>query len=170
MGIITINLPADGSTADVSDYNTPITTITNEINGNLENANIKAGAAIDGSKLADDSITAAKLATGQVYRRQGGDASDWSVAGTTTYDVSATDVKIQAGSVVATSADFTITFPVAYTNKPLVFLSTNSASSVNAFPRYKISTITNTTVAVTLITDAGAVSTTESVAWLAMGV
>lgn len=61
MGTIITSLPTDGSTADVSDYNTPITTIVNELNGNLDNANIKSAAAIDGSKLADDSILAAKI-------------------------------------------------------------------------------------------------------------
>jgi hypothetical protein len=61
MAVISVSLPADGETADVSDYNTPITTITNEFNGNIDNANIKSGAAIDGSKLADDSIAAGKI-------------------------------------------------------------------------------------------------------------
>lgn len=64
MAVINVSLPSDGTTADVSDYNTPITTIVNEINGNLDNANIVAGAAISGSKLADAGITNAKLATG----------------------------------------------------------------------------------------------------------
>ncbi len=61
MGLISVSLPSDGSTADVSDYNTPITTIVSAINGNLDNANIVAGAAIAGSKLADASVTSAKI-------------------------------------------------------------------------------------------------------------
>lgn len=56
MAIISVTLPSDGTTADVSDVNTPITTIVNEINGQLDNANIKTAAAITGSKLADASI------------------------------------------------------------------------------------------------------------------
>jgi hypothetical protein len=56
LGTISVTLPTDGTTADVADYNTPITTIVNEINGNIDNANIKSGAAISGSKLADSSI------------------------------------------------------------------------------------------------------------------
>lgn len=51
MGAIAVTLPSDGTTADVADYNTPITTIVNEINGNLSDANISASAAISGSKL-----------------------------------------------------------------------------------------------------------------------
>jgi hypothetical protein len=61
MALISVSLPSDGSTADVSDYNSPITTIVGEVNGNLDNANIKSGAAIDGLKLADTSVTAAKM-------------------------------------------------------------------------------------------------------------
>lgn len=67
MGTISVSLPSDGDTIDAADYNTPITTIVNEINGNLDNANIDASAAISTSKLADDAgITAAKIADGAV--------------------------------------------------------------------------------------------------------
>lgn len=67
MGTISVSLPSDGTTADVSDYNTPITTIVNSINGNLDNSNIASGAAISTSKLADDAgITSAKIATNGV--------------------------------------------------------------------------------------------------------
>jgi hypothetical protein len=63
MAQILVSLPSDGDTIDVSDYNTPITTIVNEINGGLDNSNITANAAIAGSKLADASVTNAKLST-----------------------------------------------------------------------------------------------------------
>lgn len=52
MGTITLNLPSDGTTADVADVNTNFTTIANAINGNLDNANIAAAAAITPDKLA----------------------------------------------------------------------------------------------------------------------
>lgn len=51
MGTVTVSLPADGSTGTVSQYNTPLTTIVNEFNGNIDNANIKSSAAIDPSKI-----------------------------------------------------------------------------------------------------------------------
>lgn len=67
MSTISVSLPSDGTTADVSDYNTPITTIVNEINGGLNNSNIAAGAAISTSKIADDAgIGTAKLANDAV--------------------------------------------------------------------------------------------------------
>lgn len=55
MGTVSVSLPSDGTTADVSDYNTPITTIVNAINGGLDNANIASSAAIDPSKIAGGS-------------------------------------------------------------------------------------------------------------------
>lgn len=65
MSTISVSLPSDGTTGEVADYNTPINTIVNEFNGNIDNANIKTAAAIATSKLADDAgITSAKMATG----------------------------------------------------------------------------------------------------------
>lgn len=67
MGNISVTLPIDGTTAEVADYNTPITTIVNEINGNLDNSNIAAAAAIATSKLAEDEgIGASRLADSAV--------------------------------------------------------------------------------------------------------
>lgn len=64
MGLITVPQVADGDTAEASDINTPVNTIADEFNGNIDNANIKSGAAIATSKLADDAgITNAKLST-----------------------------------------------------------------------------------------------------------
>lgn len=56
MATINVSLPSDGTTADAADYNTPINTIVSEFNGNIDNANIKSGAAIAGSKIADASV------------------------------------------------------------------------------------------------------------------
>jgi hypothetical protein len=61
MAQISVSLPSDGDTIEVTDYNTPITTVVNEINGGLDNSNIDDAAAIAGSKLADDAITATKI-------------------------------------------------------------------------------------------------------------
>ena len=63
MANISVSLPSDGETVDVADYNTPINTIVNEINGSLDNSNITAAAAIAGSKLADASVPSQKLST-----------------------------------------------------------------------------------------------------------
>jgi hypothetical protein len=48
MGTISISLPSDGSAASVSQYNTPITTIVNALNGNLDSSNISS---VSGTKV-----------------------------------------------------------------------------------------------------------------------
>lgn len=57
MGIISVSLPSDGQTIDAVDYNVPINTIVDEINGN-----------IDSNNIANNSITNAMLntATGEL--------------------------------------------------------------------------------------------------------
>lgn len=47
MGTVSVSLPSDGSTADVSDYNTPITTIVNTLNGNIDSNNISSVSGAD---------------------------------------------------------------------------------------------------------------------------
>lgn len=59
MGTITVNLPTDGTSADVADYNTPITTIVNAINGNLDSNNL-ASNAVTTAKITDANVTPAK--------------------------------------------------------------------------------------------------------------
>lgn len=67
MGTVSLSLPSDGSTGTVSQYNTPLTTLQTEFNGNIDNNNIKASAAIATSKLASDNgITGAMLATSAI--------------------------------------------------------------------------------------------------------
>jgi hypothetical protein len=70
MGTVSLTLPSDGTTGEVADYNTPLTTLANEFNGNIDNNNIKAGAAIDGAKLADSGVTVAKVADKAVTSRK----------------------------------------------------------------------------------------------------
>ena len=61
MTLITQTLISDGTTIDASDVNTPISTIYNDYNGNITNANISATAAIAGTKIADASIAISKM-------------------------------------------------------------------------------------------------------------
>lgn len=56
MATISVSLPSDGQTVDAADVNTPINTIVSEFNGNIDNDNIKSGANISGTKLANNSI------------------------------------------------------------------------------------------------------------------
>lgn len=90
MGTISVSLPSDGTVADVSDYNTPLNTIVNEFNGNIDNANIKSGAAISTTKLASDAgITNGMITDGTISAAKlnfGGSGSGiwWEEIGRTT--------------------------------------------------------------------------------------
>lgn len=75
--IITLTLPADGTNADVTDYNGPIQQIVNVLNGGIDSTNLADGAVIttkilDGavttSKLAANAVTAAKMETQQTWQ------------------------------------------------------------------------------------------------------
>lgn len=54
MGLISFSTITDGTTATASQVNTPLTTIYDEFNGNITNANIATGAGIATAKLASD--------------------------------------------------------------------------------------------------------------------
>ena len=80
---------------------------------------------ISTSQLAADSVddTIVGNRVPQIYRRQGGSASDWSIAGTTSYTPAM--VRMQAGtfSVPASSSPTAVTFPVAFSAPPVVIAS-----------------------------------------------
>lgn len=175
-------MPSDGSTADVSDYNGPINTIVNEINGNLDNDNIDAAAAIAGSKLANDSIPGTKIATYKV-RYQTDDAN--SIAnGTSNIGY------IQAGyaQVIgngATDVSTTITFPTAFTkiySITATFLGATAADSTpgatildfevagGAVATVNLEDLTLTTVVAHVVSTATLAATRYfAVSWQAIG-
>jgi len=118
MGNISVSLPSDGQTIDVADYNTPVNTIVNEINGGLDNSNIAAAAAIAGTKLADTSIPNVKLATGA-----GNPGGAW-----TAWTPSYTNLTIGNGTVVAVYSKIGRTVHFRYK------LTLGSTSSVGSAP------------------------------------
>lgn len=166
MSTISVSLPSDGTTADVGDYNTPITTIVNAINGGLDNSNIAAAAGIAGTKIADDAITDSKLIYGKLRQRQGNSATNWGSSGTTNYDYSATNTFIQAGAKVLNTngADSAVTFPVAFNQVPLVVATTNTAGTANVY--VLVNTVTATGFNLRTVSGNG---TTETAAWIAIG-
>lgn len=121
--------------------------------GFVNSSKIADGHVIE-SKIADGAVTSAKIATGavttakiandavddtkagdrvpQFYRRQGGSATDWSVPGETSRTPGA--VRMQAGKLRfsipngAIGATKILTFPVAFSNKPLMWLTIHELS------------------------------------------
>jgi len=128
--------------------------------------------AVTTGKIAANAVTTAKLALNSVddtiagdrvpqfYRRQGGSATDWSSPGTTTY--TPTSVRMQAGTAtLGVMGHVTVTFPVAFSNVPIVMLTNgpDGASSANA----EVSSVTATLVEISFGT-VGA-----NVMWFAVG-
>lgn len=110
-----------------------------------------------------------------ISNRQGGSASDWDASGTTNYTPS--NEKIQAGVVnlpnsnTATGSWFygsvTVTFPTAFSAKPLVICSALFAG-LNVV-KVSASSPTTTQVTIFIITTASVTGVTMPVAWAAIG-
>jgi hypothetical protein len=138
--------------------------------------------AVTADKVADGAITAGKLGADavddtklgnrapQFYRRQGGDASDWSTAGTATQ--TPTTVRMQAGAVTAnfgsgSNVSVTVTFPTAFSNVPLVFGVVKAGTSSYSFSL--ICTAVSTTQATFYATCSPAGAGSRAITWLAIG-
>ena len=153
MGTVNITTPSDGETIDAADVATPLNTIVNEINGNLDNANIASSAAISGSKLADDSVTPAKI-SGRHYQLDNSGSKS-----------SVTDANIiyqsgwdQAQGDNTAQLDFTITFPEAFTTVLGVIaapLGTKSSSAAANIGEFTAGSLSGTTCISSNITTTG---------------
>lgn len=127
-----------------------------------------APTAIGNSELADDAVDdrTAGARVPQLPRRQGGSATDWNAPGTTTYTPGA--VRMQCGAVVTAPDGFAIiTFPIAFSAVPLVFV-TQATNGGNI----GIDVVSITTSQLTVFTmnagDSGA-NGSRTVNWLAIG-
>jgi len=94
-------------------------------------------ASIDLAHMAADSVDDTKVGNRvpALTRRQGGSATLWNTEGTTTY--TPTTVRMQCGCIewigsAADTGDVSVTFPVAFGQPPLVFLSQTADLTVIA--------------------------------------
>ena len=116
MGTISLTLPSDGTTIDAADVNTPFNTISTVINGNIDDDNIKAAANIAGSKLANLAVGTAQIAASAVTSAK--------VDATVAIITGGTSNKIQSGVATGSaSADVQVSFPVAFSGTPRVYVS-----------------------------------------------
>lgn len=96
--------------------------------------------------------------------REGGSATDWKEAGTTTYNESSGF--IQCGAVTTSnSAVVTVTFPVAFTETPIVIGSILNAST---FATFHVESVGTTSVNISAF-DAGGSRVTTVGMWIAIG-
>lgn len=105
----------------------------------------------------------------KISNRQGGTSgsASWATSGTTNSSLAGVNVLVQVGTIAVTANPTVVTFPVAFSQVPHVQLTEASASSSNAF--CLITAVSATSVSIRVINDAGAVVTTETVNWLAIG-
>jgi len=87
MGIVTVP-PINAGVAKRAEVIAAIAAIGDEFNGLIDNANVKAGAAIDGSKLANASVTGTQLGTWDGWLPGSG---TWTYASPTTFTAPAAD-------------------------------------------------------------------------------
>lgn len=119
------------------------------------------------AKIADDAVTDAKLIYGKLRSRLGGSATNWITPGTTTYDYSATNTFMQAGTNLANASPTTITFPTAFNQVPVVVAILYSAIGVNCYISSILPTATNFSIQV--VTDAGVANNAQGFMWIAIG-
>ena len=120
------------------------------------------------ASIQNNAVTAAKLVNGIVANRQGGTtgAASWYTAGTSNTSVATTNAFIQTGVVIMNSAA-TVTFPVAFNQIPVVFVSPVTAGTQNCWARVQNITTTQFTGQAFINNTTGV--TSESVAWIAIG-
>lgn len=120
---------------------------------------------IDTAHLANDAVDDTKVGNRvpQFPRRQGGSDTDWTTVGTA--DKTLTNVVMQAGVVASSTSAVTVTFPIAFAQKPLVFAG---GSNYDEFPVVGGETATTFTAAMYKISTAGLVSG-KAIRWLAIG-
>jgi hypothetical protein len=95
-------------------------------------------------------------------RRQGGDANDFTVPGTTGYSES--NLLTQAGSVTGASGTMTVTFPVAFSQKPTVLITPRGSGGVFSGGFYLVS---ETTASFNI--QVSATNVPPSFNWMAVG-
>lgn len=134
--------------------------------------------AIVTAAITDLAVTTAKLATDSVddtivgnrvpqfYRRQGGSATDWSSPGTTTR--TPTTVRIQAGVITVGAGGFTtVTFPTAFSDKPIVQVTLVKASG--GVPTTDDQVVVIQSVTATTVDIGHGDSVSRDVHWVAFG-
>lgn len=142
-----------------------------------------ADANVTTAKIADSNVTTAKIAADavddtkagdrvpQFYRRQGGSASDWSVVGTSTQTPGA--VRMQGGAIEVTvtaslGGAISVTFPAAFSNKPLVYVSIAEDIATNYIASVTAVSASSITIQV-LHYEGSTLTNTVTVNWLAIG-
>ena len=106
---------------------------------------------------------------GLIRRRQGNSTGDnaWDGTGTNNTDTSGKDVFMQVGSILSTSGDFSVTFPVAFNQTPIILCQVSSASGFNGTVRAVSVSTTGWTGR--FMDTTWTIRSGETIHWLAIG-
>jgi len=129
--------------------------------------------AVDTDQIADDAVDDTKVGERvfKLNRRQGGSSTDWNSAGASNYTPG--NVRMQSGIVTVSIANgqsygvTTVTFPEAFSYKPLVFFGVNSNTSALVCVRADAQSASALDIIVNRSSTSGDLSVT--VGWLAIG-
>lgn len=128
---------------------------------------------VTNGKIADDAVDDTKVGNRvpQFYRRQGGSATNWDTAGTTTHTPGA--VRMQGGKIslgnINSGADYlvTVTFPTPFSQPPLVIATAEPGNIVPIVVVVYSQTASQVTFSAYNVGPSNSITT--EIAWLAIG-
>ena len=103
-----------------------------------------------------------------ILSRQGGNATNWQTNGTTNYDTRGLGAFMQVGSLLVNAGAVNVTFPIPFSQVPIIVASVSSAVSANTFAI--VNNQTGTGFTVRCVNDGGGLATTEAANWIAIGI
>lgn len=139
---------------------------TGTIYGVSVTTGVITSASVGTSALVAAAVTAAKMQYGMVRQRQGGTTGDasWLTNGTSSTDTSAKGVFIQVGNAAATAQTTSISFPVAFTQIPLVIATPSGGAGLFSAGWY---VVTQTTTSFSFV--AADYTKVTGISWIAIG-
>lgn len=157
---------ADTITTNTINENTAANGVT--IDGlNIKDSKLVTADSVVTTNITADAVTDAKLVYGKVRSRQGGSATNWYTAGTTTYDYSGTNTFMQVGTYLYDGVGTdSIVFPTAFNQVPVVVATTTDTAGGNAWAR--ISAISATGFDIQCLSNSST-STSARFCWIAVG-
>jgi len=151
-------------------YSAPNTTVTVDGGGVYTVANAAISANFYTSGIVAQGFDLGKFLNGLVKHRQGGTSGDgaWNTNGTNNTNVSPKNVKVQVGTTTSGGGGIaTITFPEAFTQAPLVFVTPIAGS--NGFWAQLDSAASATQATITCWSATGTLALNKALQWIAIG-
>jgi hypothetical protein len=124
----------------------------------------------DGQSIVMTSGSPAWGNAGGVSKRQGGSATDWNTSGSTNYTPTSSNIQVGTASISLSSSSsgaVTVTFPQAFTNKPIGQV-TMKYTGIGAVTQLGISSISSTQMSIT-VQFSGNQTATFDFYWMAIG-